>query len=113
LKNLLEFYGLSDIECIKYFESIDEQVFEAIKNNFTKKTQEISSLAVDFFKNRFWYEENGEQKIWSKYDDSVIDSTYKQIRSEMLKVFDSFKYLKTFKHPLRCKKRIKILINYK
>lgn len=90
-------------EFIGFCQHIENQVYESIKNTFSKKIQEISQIAVDFFKRRFWFEENGEAKIWSKYEDDVIDSNYKKLRSELLEVFETFKYLKTFKNPLKCK----------
>jgi hypothetical protein len=90
-------------EFVGYCQYIENQVYESIKNTFSKKIQEISQIAVDFFKRRFWFEENGEAKIWSKYEDDVIDSNYKKLRSELLEVFETFKYLKTFKNPLNCK----------
>ena len=87
---------------MKYFTAIDLQLYEAIRNNFIKKTQEISTFGIDRFKNFFWFEENGEPKIWSKYSDQDIEKSYKGIRSDMINIFDNLKYLKTFKHPLKC-----------
>ena len=85
-------------EYVKFAESIENQVYESIKNSFSKKIQEISQIAVDYFKKKFWYEENGEAKIWSKFEDEVIDACYKKLRPELLEVFETFRYLKTFKN---------------
>ncbi len=97
-------------EFVGYCGLIENQVYESIKNTFFKKIQEISQIAVDFFKRRFWYEESGEAKIWSKYEDDVIDSIYKKLRSESIDVFETFRNLKTFKNPLKC---IQLLTIYK
>lgn len=89
-------------EFVCFCQNIENQVYESIKNTFAKKIQEISQIAVEYFKKRFWFEENGEAKIWSKYEDEEIDSSYKKLRNELMDVFETFKYLKTFKNPLKC-----------
>lgn len=93
---------MDDKEFVKFCEYIEIQVYESIKNTFSKKIQEISQIAVEYFKKKFWFEENGEAKIWSKYEDDVIDSSYKKLRIELMEVFETFRYLKTFKNPLKC-----------
>jgi len=90
-------------EFVKFCQQIENQVYESIKNTFSKKIQEISQIAIEYFKKKFWYEENGEAKIWSKYEDDVIDSSYKKLRADLLDVFDTFRFLKTFRNPLKCK----------
>ena len=100
---LLEYYGMDHKEFVRFCEYIEEQVYESIKNSFFKKIQEISQIAVEYFKKRFWFEESGEAKIWSKFEDDAIDACYKQLRSEVIEVFETFRYLKTFKNPLKCK----------
>jgi len=103
LINKIEYYGMDHNEFVIYCRYIENQVYESIKNTFFKKIQEISQIAVDYFKRRFWFEENGEAKIWSKYEDDEIDSSYKKLRSELIDFFETFKYLKTFNNPLKCK----------
>lgn len=93
---------MDDNEFIKYAEKIEAQVYESVKNTFFKKIQEISEIAVNYFKKKFWYEESGETKIWAKYEDDVIDSSYKNLRAEMMDIFETFRHLKTFKNPLKC-----------
>jgi len=90
-------------EFVKFCQQIENQVYESIKNTFSKKIQEISQIAIEYFKKKFWYEENGEAKIWSKYEDDVIDSSYKKLRADLLDVFDTFRFLKTFRNPIKCK----------
>jgi hypothetical protein len=49
-----------DIE--EFIKSIESEVFNNTKKEIIKKTKEISSIAVDLFKKKFWFAKDNEQR---------------------------------------------------
>jgi hypothetical protein len=99
---LRDFYRMTDQEIAEYANQIESDVYSNIKKDFQKKTKEISSLAVEIFKKKFWYVEGNVQRDWNRIDEEEMDNLFKKYRAELSEIFDTFKFFRLIKHPLKC-----------
>jgi len=99
---LKEFYNMSLEEIIEFCKYVEADVYNNTKTAITKKSREISSLSVELFKKKFWYEKE-EQRNWNKLEEEDIDNLFKKHRGELVDLFDVFRTFKVLKCPLKCK----------
>jgi hypothetical protein len=93
---------MSQEEILEFCKYVEAEVYNNTKREITKKSREISSLAVDLFKKKFWYEKE-EQRNWNRLEEEEIDNLFKKYRSEFVDLFEVFRTFKVVKSPLKCK----------
>lgn len=93
---------MSNEEILEFSQYIELEVYNSIKKDILKRIKEISSLAVELFKKKFWYE-NNEARNWNRYEDEELDSLFLKIKAEFSDIFETFKIFRVVKHPLKCK----------
>ena len=101
-KYLADYYNLNNDEFIEYSNSIESELYQGIKKDFSKKVKDISNIVVDLFKKDFWFD-NGNQRNWNKIEEDDIDNLFKQVRSKYNDLFENLRYLKIIRSPLKRK----------
>ncbi len=103
LKNYLQIYYKSTNEEInEYAAKIETEVYENIKKELIKRSKEISTIAIDLFKKKFWYEKENVQRNWNRLEDDHIDILFKKCKSELTDIFETLKIFRIIKNPLYC-----------
>jgi hypothetical protein len=99
---LRDFYKLSNEDIEDFAKHVESEIYSKLKTDIQRKTKEISTLAVDLFKKKFWYDEENVKRNWNKLDDDEIDSLFKKFRAEYADIFETFKFFRLLKSPLNC-----------
>ncbi len=94
---------MSNEDIDEFANYVESEIYSNLKKDIIRKTKEISSIAVDLFKKKFWYEGENIQRNWNKLDDEDIDFLFKKFRGEYSDIFETFKIFRLVKNPLRCK----------
>jgi hypothetical protein len=109
LKNYLrDFYRMRDEEIFEFSINVETEVYNSIKKDILKRTKEISSIAVELFKKKFWYEKDNNQRQWHRIEEEEIDNLFKKFRNEYNDLFEQFKFFRVVRYPLKCKYIINI-----
>jgi hypothetical protein len=104
LKNYLrDFYRMSNEEIIDFARYVESEVYNNIKKDISKRTKEISTIAVDLFKKKFWFEKENIQRNWNRLEEDEIIALYKKTKAEFADLFETFKLFRVPKNPLQCK----------
>jgi hypothetical protein len=107
---LKDYYKLTDQEIKEYEDYIENEVYSNTKQNCAKKAKEISTIGIELFKKKFWFEKEDIQRHWNRLEEEEIDALFKKYRAEYLELFDCFKLFKIIKNPLKqCK--YKLILN--
>jgi hypothetical protein len=99
---LSDYFKLDDNEFLSYADEIENELYNALKKEFSKKSRDLPDKAVEFFRKDFWFED-GVQRNWNKIKDEDIDNLFKTCRTRYLDLFDNLKLFKLLKSPLKCK----------
>jgi hypothetical protein len=100
---LKDYYNMSHEEILEFCRYIEAEIYNITKREITKKSREISTLAVELFKKNFWYEKE-EQRNWNRLEEEDIDNLFKKYRGEYVDLFEVFRTFKIVKSPLNCNK---------
>ena len=100
-QSLIEYFRVEENEFIPIAESIEDNIYNSLKKEFSKKLKEIPAYAVESFRRKFWYDESI-PRTWNKIDEPQIDNLFQNVKKENSKIFDLFKEFKIIKNPLRC-----------
>ncbi len=92
---------MSNEDIISFSKQIEVEVYNNIKKDFSRKTKEISTFAVELFRKKFWYESERQPRNWNRLEESEIDVLFKKCRVEFADIFDIFKSFKVC-YPCRC-----------
>jgi hypothetical protein len=98
---LTDFFKISDDEFFGYAEEVENELYNAVRKEFTKKNRDLPDKAVEFFRKDFWFE-NDIQRNWNKIKDEDIDALFKTCRAKYLDLIDNLKLFKLLKAPLKC-----------
>jgi hypothetical protein len=101
-KYLSDYYKLNNDEFVEYSNSIESELYQGIKKDFSKKVKDISNIVIDLFKKDFWFDK-GNQRNWNKIEEDDIDNLFKQVRSKYNDLFENLRYLKIMRSPLKRK----------
>ena len=99
-RSLFEYYKLNNEEANKIIENLEEELYSLTLKGTEKKTKEISSFAVDYFKNIFWYDE-GLPRKWTRVDEIEIDNLFKDSKKKAEKLLTIFSEFRLVKKPLK------------
>jgi hypothetical protein len=108
---LSDFFRIDDNEFFNYAVDFENELYNAVKKDFTKKSRDLPDKAVEFFRKDFWFE-NGIQRNWNKIKDEDIDNLFKNCRTKYLSLFENLKLFKLLKSPLKCNTYLILDINY-
>ncbi|MCQ2819971.1 MAG: hypothetical protein MJ252_22115 [archaeon] len=101
LKNYLtDIYNLSPEEADNFLSEVELDIYKKIKSELSKNSKEIGRVALDDFKQKFWYEENGDVKNWNKYSEDAINDSFRILRTPFIELFDQFKNFNFIRNPL-------------
>ena len=103
-KYLKDNFNCENNEILEMFTNIQDKIFNDTKKNISKNMRDLSSKIVDLFKKKFWYEpktDYQEAKNWDRYEEIEIDSLFKKLRVEYLKVFEQLKYFELIKDIIK------------
>ena len=103
LKNYLQvYYKSSNEEINEYAGKIEIEVYENLKKELTKRSKEISAIAIDLFRKKFWYEKENVQRNWNRLQDDEIDALFKKSKNELTDIFETLKTFRIIRNPLYC-----------
>ena len=71
-------------EFVEYSREIEEELHNLTYLQLNKKFKEISSIATEFFRKKFWNDINGVPRVWNRIDENEIDTLYKNFKLEVI-----------------------------
>jgi hypothetical protein len=95
-------YKLCNEEITEYVSRIEIEVYENLKKEITIRSKEISHIAIDLFRKKFWYERENIQRNWNRLKDEEIDNLFKECKSKLNEIFENFKNFKIIRNTLFC-----------
>jgi len=103
IKNYLQiYYRFNNDEILEFAIKIETEVYENIKKEITKRCKDISTIAIELFRKKFWYEKENLQRNWNRLEDEQIDTLFKRCKHELTEIFDTFKTFRIVKNSLYC-----------
>ncbi len=102
-ESLQVYYKLEEKECNDILDNIEEDLYSVTLKGVEKKLKDISSVAVDKFKEDFWYEESLPRK-WQRIDEVKIDEIFVSSKKKAERLFSVFSEFRLVKSPLKISK---------
>ena len=108
-ESLQVYYKLEEKECNDILDNIEEDLYGVTLKGVEKKQKDISSVAVDKFKEVFWYEESLPRK-WQRIEEAKIDELFVSSKKKAERLFSVFSEFRLLKSPLKISKYNKLFI---
>lgn len=98
--SLIEDFQLLTEEAEKILEDIELELYTLSFKAVEKKTKDFSSVAVEYFKKHFWFDE-GLPRKWSRIEEIEIDTLFKYSKRRVEGLFSIFTEFKVIRLPLK------------
>ena len=105
--SLTDFYQLDDLTIKRLLEGIEQETYRSSVKSLEKKTRELSSITVEYFKRAFLYDDNKYPRKWHRLTEEEIDSLYSKCQKETNTLFDIFSCQKLISNPISTSKLLK------
>ncbi len=102
-ESLTVYYKLDNEESNKLIESLEEELYTTTLRGVEKKSKDLSTVAVEKFKDDFWFEE-GLPRKWVRVEETKIDELFIKAKKKAENLFTVFNEFKLVKFPLRTRK---------
>lgn len=104
-ESLSVYYKLDNEECNRLIESLEEELYTTTLKGVEKKSKDLSTVAVEKFKEDFWFEE-GLPRKWVRIEEIKIDELFIKSKKKAENLFIVFNEFKLVKYPLKTRKSL-------
>lgn len=98
--SLTDYYNLDNPGIISIIQQIEEDIYKMTFKDLEKKTKEISTFAVEYFKKLFLYDEAKLPRKWHRIQEDEIDDIFSKSKNKSEILLDILSQIKLIKAPI-------------